>query len=207
MPGITKDMFLRAIPVDYQKMNETNEKLRDLLLNCKEIRITTKLGTDIAMEIMPGRKVCNDNGITRDPGTLNNLPAGEVAISPKEGSTNGAVFFDLPSSFRKDRKPFMVKIRDGNAVESDNRQLWNTISGVENGTNVAELGIGTNPSAMPTGKTLEDEKIMGTAHIAFGTSAALGGTIQTSIHLDFVFNNPTIGLDGKVIMKEGEFLF
>ena len=45
----------------------------------------------------------------------------------------------------------------------------------EDGTNVAELGIGTNEKAILTGNILEDEKILGTAHVAFGASAAIGG--------------------------------
>ena len=41
----------------------------------------------------------------------------------------------------------------------------------EDGTNLAELGIGTNEKAILTGNILEDEKILGTAHVAFGASA------------------------------------
>ena len=56
----------------------------------------------------------------------------------------------------------------------------------EDGTNVAELGIGTNERAELTGNVLEDEKILGTAHVAFGASAAIGGTVQVPVHLDCV---------------------
>ncbi len=52
------------------------------------------------------------------------------------------------------------------------------------GTNVAELGIGTNEKAQLTGEILEDEKILGTAHVAFGASAGIGGTVQVPVHLD-----------------------
>ena len=41
----------------------------------------------------------------------------------------------------------------------------------EDGTSLAELGIGTNEKAILTGNLLEDEKILGTAHVAFGASA------------------------------------
>ena len=37
-----------------------------------------------------------------------------------------------------------------------------------------------------TGNVLEDEKILGTVHVAFGASAAIGGTIQVPVHLDCV---------------------
>ena len=73
--------------------------------------------------------------------------------------------------------------------------------------NMAEFGIGTNPKARITGTILEDEKVKGTAHIAFGTNASFGGKIQTSIHLDYVFDKPTITIDGREIVREGEFLF
>ena len=49
--------------------------------------------------------------------------------------------------------------------------------------NIAELGIGCNPRAVVTGNLLEDEKASG-LHIAYGTSAHLGGKIQSDMHQD-----------------------
>jgi len=207
MPGISIGMFRRAIPVDYAAMSATCERLRRLLANAASVSVTTVAGTDIAMELEPGRKVSSDNGIVDRPGKLNNLPAGEVAVAPMEGTANGIIVFDLSSMDQRMRRPFRVEVRGGHAVSCGNAKLWRSISSVANGTNLAELGIGTNPKARITGKILEDEKVMGTAHIAFGTSAELGGKIQTSIHLDSVFARPTIMLDGKAIIGDGKFLF
>ena len=67
----------------------------------------------------------------------------------------------------------------------------------DDGTNVAELGIGTNEKAILTGNILEDEKILGTCHVAFGASAAIGGTVQVPVHLDAVVMKPTVELDGE----------
>jgi leucyl aminopeptidase (aminopeptidase T) len=44
--------------------------------------------------------------------------------------------------------------------------------------------VGTNEKARLTGNVLEDEKILGTVHIAFGASAGIGGTVSVPIHLD-----------------------
>jgi leucyl aminopeptidase (aminopeptidase T) len=74
------------------------------------------------------------------------------------------------------------------------------------GTNVAELGIGTNEKAILTGEILEDEKILGTAHIAFGASAAIGGTVQVPVHLDCVVLEPTVEIDGEPLVRAGELL-
>ena len=74
------------------------------------------------------------------------------------------------------------------------------------GTNIAELGIGTNEEAMLTGNILEDEKILGTAHVAFGASAAIGGTVQVPVHLDCVVLRPTVEVDGEALVRDGELL-
>jgi leucyl aminopeptidase (aminopeptidase T) len=206
MPGITKDIFLRTIPIDYGKMEEVCSKLKAQLEKSSMIRVTSKAGTDIEMGLMPGRKICNLNGIV-GPGDVKNLPDGEVGIAPKEGSSNGIIVFDLSALNRKLEKPFKVEVKDGLAISCELEELWNILTSAENGTNLAELGIGTNPKAKITGNILEDEKVLGTAHIAFGTSAAMGGTIQTTVHLDSILDKPTIEVDGKVIIKEGKFLF
>ena len=67
----------------------------------------------------------------------------------------------------------------------------------ELGTNLAELGIGTSDRAKLTGNVLEDEKILGTVHVAFGASAAIGGTVSVPVHLDGVVLEPSLEVDGK----------
>lgn len=74
------------------------------------------------------------------------------------------------------------------------------------GTNVAELGIGTNEKAILTGNILEDEKILGTAHVAFGASAAIGGNVQVPVHLDVVSMQPEVTIDDTPVVLEGRLL-
>ena len=73
-------------------------------------------------------------------------------------------------------------------------------------TTVAELGIGSNEKAILSGNVLEDEKILGTAHVAFCASAAIGGTVQVPVHLDCVVTKPDVALDGEPIVRAGELL-
>jgi leucyl aminopeptidase (aminopeptidase T) len=74
------------------------------------------------------------------------------------------------------------------------------------GTNVAELGIGTNSKATLTGNILEDEKIAGSAHVAFGASAAIGGNVQVPVHLDVVSLRPEVTIDDTPVTLEGRLL-
>ncbi|MCK4520976.1 MAG: aminopeptidase, partial [Nanoarchaeota archaeon] len=76
----------------------------------------------------------------------------------------------------------------------------------KNAYSVAELGIGTNNKAKITGNILEDEKAMGTAHIALGNNKSYEGKIDVPIHVDGVFFKPTIIVDDKKIMENGKLL-
>ena len=43
-------------------------------------------------------------------------------------------------------------------------------------------------------------------HVAFGASAAIGGTVQVPVHLDCVVLEPTVEIDGETIVSGGELL-
>ena len=71
--------------------------------------------------------------------------------------------------------PVELTVRDGHLTDATGPEGATLLEMLtmhgEDGTNVAELGIGTNEEATLTGNILEDEKILGTAHVAFGASA------------------------------------
>ena len=53
---------------------------------------------------------------------------------------------------------------------------------------------------------IEDEKILGTVHLAFGASAAIGGTVSMPIHLDCVVLDATLAVDGTPVLDAGRFV-
>ena len=72
------------------------------------------------------------------------------------------------------------------------------------GRNIAEVGVGTNPHAKFTGCTLEDEKVLGNVHVALGNNISFGGKISVRCHYDAVLLKPTLVIDGKTIVENGE---
>ena len=74
------------------------------------------------------------------------------------------------------------------------------------GRNIAEIGIGTNDSVKLSGMLLEDEKKLGTVHIALGDNKSMGGKVNVPIHVDGVILKPTVYFDDKIIMKSGKLL-
>ena len=108
------------------------------------------------------------------------------------------------------KKPIELTIKDGEITEikggEEAKQLENTLkwaaSVAKNPGNVrriCELGIGLNPKASIIGAMIVDDKTLGTAHIGIGSNYWFGGNIYAIIHLDQVFKNPKIYLDGELL--------
>ena len=106
--------------------------------------------------------------------------------------------------------PAKLTVRDGRLAEAagpEGEQLFAMLrEHGEAGTNLAELGVGTNDRATLTGNVLEDEKILGTIHVAFGASIAIGGTVSVPIHLDCVVTEASLEIDGTRVLDEGRFV-
>ena len=210
MPGVTEDMLTRTMDVDYQEVKEFSMKLKEKLDCGKKVRVTTEKGTDINMGI-DGREAMKPGGILHDAGDFGNLPEGEACIAPVEGTAEGTFVIDGSILSSKVDEDIKVHVKGGHAVSIEGgksaEELKNALERAGNDAyNIAELGIGTNKAAKITGSTLEDEKVYGTAHIAFGNNKSFGGNVDAPIHLDGVFHEPTIYVDDKMIMEKGHIV-
>jgi leucyl aminopeptidase (aminopeptidase T) len=204
MPGVTVDMLVRTMNADYAAIKERSNRIADVLTRGSEVRITAEAGTDLTMAI-DGRNGIADTGDLTAAGAFGNLPAGEGFIGPLEGLSNGRVVIDGVVG----TPPIEVEIADGYGVAfSEAAEPWRQrVAGYgRDAFAVAELGIGTNDSATLTGNVLEDEKILGTVHIAFGNNLSFGGTIRVPSHQDFVLLSPTVTIDGSKILERGHLL-
>src|ERR1700761_5635797 len=175
-----------------------------------EVHITCGNGSDLRFSI-EGRKGIVDAGELSDRGAFGNLPCGEGFIAPVEGSAEGTLVVDGSiAAVGLVGSPVRLTLEGGHltgATGDQGAKLMELLTPHgPDGTNVAELGIGTNEEAILTGNILEDEKIFGTAHVAFGASAGIGGTVQVPVHLDVVIKEPTVEIDGEGILGGGELL-
>ncbi|PJA98455.1 MAG: leucyl aminopeptidase [Ignavibacteriales bacterium CG_4_9_14_3_um_filter_30_11] len=211
-PGITKEVMIRGMNADYQKISRLSIKLKKILEKRSNVRITTKLGTDLSFSIK-GRTAYASKGLFHKKGEAGNLPTGETFLAPIEGTTNGVFVVDgsmaglglIKNTLLKIEvvKGYAVKITGGFLAKKLNKML-DTVG--NNARNIAEFGIGTNDSARLSGVLLEDEKVLGTIHIALGNNSSMGGKIKVPIHLDGVVKKPTVYLDGKLLMEGGKLL-
>jgi leucyl aminopeptidase (aminopeptidase T) len=207
MPGVTGEMLERVMAGDYERMVERSRTVGALLDAAAQARVRCPRGTDVTLELS-GRPGLADDGVLTEPGAFGNLPAGEGFIAPLGGS--GTIVASSLAGIGVSEDPAHLTMEDGRLVAAERgggpELLAELRAHGELGTNLAELGVGTNESAMLTGNVLEDEKILGSVHLAFGASAGIGGTVSVPIHLDVVVMEATLEIDGRPVLEAGRYL-
>ncbi len=211
-PGITKEVMIRGMNADYNAISKRTIKLQKILEKGKTIRVTAPAGTDISFDIA-GRKVIPSKGLFHAKGESGNLPTGETFLAPVEGTSNGVFVVDgsMAGLGLIKNANIKIEVEKGYATKITGGTLAKKLKTMldkvgKEARNIAEFGIGTNDSAKLSGVLLEDEKVMGTIHIALGNNVSMGGSVNVPIHLDGVVKKPTVWMDGKLLMKDGKLL-
>lgn len=161
------------------------------------------------------------DGIIED-GVWGNVPSGETYIAPLEGSGEGSAVINgsIPGLVIQPGQEIILYFEKGRLtrIEPPDNSVaqWLNQTQVQkarekkdhNWSNLAEIGIGVNPAVKQlTGNMLFDEKCAGTAHLAIGLNAFMGGTIKATIHCDMIVRNPCIVIDSKIILNHGTMQF
>jgi leucyl aminopeptidase (aminopeptidase T) len=205
MPTVTADMLARLMDIDFETMRARSHAIAQLLDAADEARITCPRGTDLTLDLR-GRSGLADDGDLTAPGAFGNLPCGEGFIAPAGGE--GTVVARSLAGIGLGEARLTVSGGHLTAAASpEGEQLLERLSAHgEAGTNLAELGVGTNEKAGLTGNVLEDEKILGTVHVAFGASAGIGGTVAVPIHLDVVVTDASLTVGDTPVLDAGRYL-
>ncbi len=211
LPGVTEDIMVRCMNADYHRIAERTHRLCALLEQTEVVRVRAPAGTDIELPIS-GRHAHASSGLFREKGQWGNLPTGEAYLAPLEGQSNGIVVVDgSMAGIGVATEPIRIVVENGYATAiSGGREAEKLVAMLEpfgaDGRNVAEFGVGTNDRARLTGVILEDEKVMGTIHIAFGDNKSMGGSVGVASHLDGLITHPTVWFDDRMILDAGRLL-
>jgi leucyl aminopeptidase (aminopeptidase T) len=210
MPRLDESTLLRTLTIDYEVVRERVNRLCDRLDRAARVRVTAPSGTNLTFSIdgrlAHGRK----GGIYREPGQWGNLPCGEAFVAPVEGSARGVYVVDAShAGVGQLEHPIRISVEAGRAVGIEGgteagrlRRLLESV-GEPEAYNLAEFGIGCNHAARICGVTLEDEKVLGTCHLALGRNDLFGGTVRSGVHVDGVLTAPTVSLDGEELALDG----
>jgi leucyl aminopeptidase (aminopeptidase T) len=233
LPGVTEDMLARLMACDFPAMAARSRRVAELLTGADEAHVTCPRGSDMTFDLS-GREAIADDGDLSGDGAFGNLPCGEGFISPLSG--DGTAHVVSLASLGLPDAPVELTVRDGRLADAsgDWGARWTALmdaagasdaegrgeasagdeargrgrkpSGRGRGRNLAELGVGTNERATLTGNILEDEKMLGTVHVAFGASAGIGGTVSVPVHLDCLIEDATLDVGGTRVLDAGRFV-
>ena len=142
-----------------------------------------------------------------EPGGFANYPGGEVFVAPLEDGTDGVLVVDLTVPYTVEGlvdEPVVLRFERGRVVSIEGGRaaqlLRELVEGAGEGADViAELGLGLYPDLAPRGHVMLDEKAAGTAHVAIGRNTGHGGVNESSIHVDCVFSEPRLEVDGRAV--------
>jgi leucyl aminopeptidase (aminopeptidase T) len=213
--GLSSILWPNVTHEDILKIRERTDRLGDIMDKGKFVRITGP-GTDLTFSI-EGRKAERLRASMWEKGEWGAVPLyAESALAPVVGTANGKYlvngFFEYIGRITK---PFTWIIKDGRIVEvvgdgPEAKKCRKILKAAdENGTNIAELGVGTNHILNYEGftGTVMDKMILGTLHIACGKNTTFeGGTIHSNIHHDAVSSGMTLEIDGKKIIDNGKWV-
>jgi leucyl aminopeptidase (aminopeptidase T) len=208
----TEDMMIHGgLEANFEELKPICLKVAGRFGKGKTAHITTPAGTDLRMNIAgrPGNALYCIVG----PGQFSPVPNVEANVSPIEGTAIGRIVVDASVPYLGIgviEQPISVEVKDGFITRIEGGRQADVLRrdleshGDKNSFNIAELGVGLNPLCRLIGIMLEDEGVLGTAHIGIGTNITLGGTIKAPCHYDLLVWNPRIEIDGEVVVDGKE---
>ncbi|MBC5792890.1 MAG: aminopeptidase [Nanohaloarchaea archaeon] len=210
LPQVDKQVWNTSIQADYERVDQITEKVYSMLEQSERVRIETPSGTKIEFDVDIDTYIL-DGGIITEKGGIGNIPAGETGGFPE--NISGVLVIDhfpfAPSGTK-------VEIEDGEVVaiehpeEAKSSELAEAFEEKPCSRRIAEFGFGTNPEAELIGNVLQDEKVLGTVHIAFGDNTTYVSDERSNpcgIHWDTVCESPTVWFDDRKVLDEGEPMF
>ena len=204
--------------VDFLKIRPTAETIRDKFEKADAVLFASPAGTNLRASLK-GRKGRCLSGIADKPGMFSAPPIIESGTSPLEGTAEGTLVIDgvIPMvGIGQIRAPFAMEISGGRIrkfqAEGAGRQFADQFREVleryqdPSMFEVAEMSVGLNPQSRMSDSAVDAEAKLGTAHVAFGDNRGYGGTNAAPGHIDCVFRDATIELDGERIFENGRLL-
>ncbi len=207
-----------------EELRQRCEHARDLILNAKQLRITSRHGTDVRYELSQYGVVA-EYGYTDEPGRWDHFPSGFVFTQGNDEGVNGQVVLapgDIICAFKRYvESPVTFTIEQGRitriAGEGASAELIrNYIDSFNDprGFAIAHIGFGLNERArwdqFAASRDVSKEYIMnalsfyGNVLFSTGPNSEFGGDNDTPCHMDLPMRGCSLWLDALQILDEGK---
>ena len=206
MPGVTEEMLEGgAVTVDHTQIQQLMRRLQRRLRGASTVHVATAAGTDLTVSTRGRDWNFSDTGVASRKSDVTTLPAGEIFVSPLEGSAEGRLVAD--TYFHEPlHAPATIQISEGHAtkVVGAEAAVLEMNRGGKEGRNLAKLGLGLNARARAAAALPEAEKALGAVHVVFGDSLPYGGKVSCGVRVDAILTAATVEVDGKAITERGK---
>ena len=211
LTGMDVDMMVRTVgKVDNGLLDEIKCLLYRRSQACSTLRLTSPAGCDATMAIDPA-----GDPFWEDPPTEGGWPqmlGGQSGCMVERQSVNGTLVFDgtawPPDSLGLLSRPIIISVVDGYATEFSGGheaklyENWLRSAGNAEALLFDHICYGFNPGVKrPSGRILEDERILGCVQIGIGATA-----LGSPVHSDGVVLHPSVWLDDQQIQDEGAYV-
>lgn len=216
LTGTNADTLIRCVgEVNYPKMREFSEILRDKIKGTENVRMVSPEGDEISFRNVKGRPLSCKLGDASVPGT--HLFVGQIGWTPDLDSVNGVICLD--GSVAPDigiiQSPVKILVEKGEirsiegGTDAKRYEEWLKSFDHPQMLKVSHAGIGFHPGARLMGDILQDQRIWGSTTWGFGSIGAgllPPDGVPAPSHSDAVSLNTDIYLDGKALWLHGEIV-
>jgi len=217
--GVNQVILASGLAVDYNEVSRQAEKLRLGMTRADWVEIDYAFD-DVKFTLrleLAQQEAQKSHGLCRGGPDVANLPAGEIYFVPADATGQFPLKYE-------DGTIGLMDVRDGRirrasllrgnqaTIDEHNKKLaGDPVTG-----EVGELGFGTQELPV-SGRDIQDEKILGTLHVATGRSDHLGGALtperfankKNATHDDILFSpskTPEINVPQVRMHRGGETL-
>jgi hypothetical protein len=217
MHGMNQVILRSGLAVDYFEVSKAAEKMRLGMTRADWVEIDFEcLGQQHTLRLDLGRQEAQkSHGLCRGGPDIANLPAGEIYYVPTSASGHFPMKYEDGTlglmEVAGGRITWATLLRGSQAtIDAHNEKLQHDpVTG-----ELGELGFGTQRLPV-SGKDIQDEKVLGTMHVATGRSDHLGGKLtpdrfankKNATHDDILFaphKTPEIDVPQVRLHRDGE---
>ena len=215
------DNLMRLFPTkDQRRRVETSE---EMIANANTMRFTNAAGTDVVYQ-RGDYGLMTEYGYTDTPGRWDHWPSAFLFTSGNDDGVDGKVVVDRGDIFITPFKkyvqdPVEITIERGSIVDIrgglDAEMMRDYIADFddEKAYGISHIGWGCNEKARWSGLQndgrsigMESRAFYGNVLFSTGPNTELGGTNDTSCHIDIPMRNCSFYLDDEPVLVDGEFV-
>jgi leucyl aminopeptidase (aminopeptidase T) len=212
------DMLYAGVDADYQSLQSSGQRIRQVLAAGKELRITNPNGTDFRAGIS-GRPITVNDGIIsaedRKKGgaaTAVWLPAGEVFLTAVPGTGDGTVVSDRFFFQGKPVEGLRLVFKSGKLISMTAKDGLEALQAAFDAAGpgrdaLSVIDVGINPGIKsPDNGPVHVWGKAGSVSVSVGNNTWAGGSNQVSFGLDAYSSGSTLTVDGKPLVQDGRLV-